>query len=55
MARKNSKLTNEEIFCENSLAARCSVRQHIIRDNLLEYKCAFCGNTGEWLGKEIAL
>lgn len=54
-ARKNQKYDFEEIFCENSLAARHTVRERIINHNLIDYQCAFCGNTGEWLGKEIAL
>ena len=55
MARKNQRYDLEELFCENSLATRHTVRERILKDNLIEYKCALCGNTGQWLGKEIAL
>lgn len=34
---------------------RSVVRKYIIRNNKVEYKCVFCGNTGIWLGKEIGL
>lgn len=45
----------EDIFCEHSPVSRHTIRARIIRENLFEYKCAICGNTGEWMGKEIAL
>lgn len=44
-----------EIFTENSNVARTTVRRYILTYNLIEYKCVFCGNQGEWLGKEIPL
>ena len=44
-----------EVFSENSKAPRYKVRKYVIRDSLIPYKCAFCGNTGEWLGKPMAL
>ena len=49
------KNTFEYIFCDNSKATRSCAKQTILRDNLLEYKCALCGNTGEWNGKELVL
>jgi 5-methylcytosine-specific restriction endonuclease McrA len=52
---KLEKNSNSEIFVENSLTSRSTVKQRIISDNLLEYKCILCGNTGEWLGKKISL
>lgn len=44
-----------EIFTENSNVARTTVRRYILTYNLIEYKCVFCGNQGEWLGKEMPL
>lgn len=35
--------------------SRCTVKKYIIRNNIIPYKCAFCGNTGYWNGKEISL
>lgn len=32
-----------------------SIKEKIIREGLLEYKCTCCGNTGEWYGKTISL
>jgi len=50
------KYSDEELFVENSAyvgIARMKIR--IIRDGLLDYVCAECGNTGEWNGKKITL
>lgn len=46
-----------DIFVENSKYSRSTARKRIIRDNLLEYKCAIqgCGNTGIHIGKPLAL
>lgn len=44
-----------ELFAENSTRPRSKVRKYIIRDNLIPYECAMCGNKGEWLGKPMAL
>lgn len=45
----------EEVFAEGSRSSRSIVRRYIIRDKLIPYECAFCGNTGEWLGRPMAL
>lgn len=50
-----SKLTDEDVFCKNNTKARVVIRKYIIRNNSIEYKCAMCGNTGEWMGKTISL
>lgn len=49
------KYTLDELFKDNSDISRKVVRQYIIRHNILEYRCNFCGNTGEWLGKTMPL
>jgi len=51
----NPKYEPETIFTKDSLVTRKVVREFIIRNNSIPYECAFCGNTGEWMGKEIAL
>lgn len=45
----------EECFCENSKIARHSVKEKIIKDNLIPYKCDLCGNTGSWNGQLLSL
>lgn len=49
------RLTFEEMFCENSSASRHIVKRYLVRTKLIEYKCAGCGNDGEWNGKELSL
>lgn len=44
-----------DIFCENSKVSRKCAKATIIKDKLLEYKCALCGNDGIWNSKELVL
>ena len=52
---KLKKATNDELFIENSICGRSSVKKRIIEDNLIDYKCFKCGNIGEWMGEKITL
>ena len=46
----------DEILCSNSTYANISrLKTRLVKENVLEYKCAFCGNTGEWLGHLMTL
>lgn len=45
----------DEVFAEGSTRSRETVRRFIIRDKLIPYECAFCGNKGEWLGNPMSL
>lgn len=45
----------EECFCEESKIARHAVKRKIINEHLIEYKCAICGNTGEWNDQKLVL
>lgn len=47
--------SDEEVFVKNSTIYRQSLRRRIVAHNLIEYKCARCGNTGQWLGSELPL
>lgn len=55
---KNNRITGTKITiddcCENSKRAT-GIKDFILRENLLEYKCAICGNIGEWQGKKLTL
>lgn len=42
-------------FCENSTRATKNIKNFILKNNLLLYKCQCCGNTGQWLDKELIL
>jgi len=55
--RIKSKYTKEEIFCVNSQKFRGRLKELIIKEKLIEYKCSgdgcFC--VDNWLGKPITL
>ena len=40
----------EEVLIENSPVSRHVLIRYLNRFNVLEYKCALCGNIGEWQG-----
>ena len=45
----------EDILCKNSNHTRAVIRRYIIKNNIIPYKCAKCGNTGEWQGEPLSL
>ena len=52
----NKPIENEEdILCENSPHARKVVREFVLKNNIIPYKCSYCGNEGEWQGKPLSL
>jgi hypothetical protein len=53
--RIKSIFNKEEVFIENSKVRRGRIKELIIKENLIEYKCDGCGNCGEWMGKKIVL
>jgi len=54
-ARWSSKeKTVEEVFVQNRYFTQSSLRNKVLKYNLLDYKCS-CGNVGEWNGKELVL
>lgn len=50
----NQKKKSEEIFIKNSLAHPSTIRNRIIKENIITYKCK-CGNAGQWLGQKMTL
>ena len=49
------KLTNQEVFVENSTYARHHIKKRIIEGRMIKYECSFCKNEGEWMGKKLSL
>ena len=47
-------ISDSDLFCENSKHPRNILRNRIIKNNLIPYKCAICGTT-EWLGRNLSL
>ena len=52
---KSIRLLNEEVFIENSTYARHHIKKRIIEQEMIPYECFNCGNTGEWMGKQLPL
>lgn len=50
-----SKVSNEELFTENNIHGRCTLKKRIIKEKLIPYKCACCGIDPIWNGKELVL
>lgn len=49
------KLSNEDVFIENSYYARHHIKQRCIDQKLIPYICVECGNLGNHNGKELSL
>lgn len=47
--------TNEELFVENSTSIGKTIKERIIKEKLIKYKCACCKNEGEWMGIKLTL
>lgn len=46
----------KDILIENSNYQNLSsLKERILKENLLEYRCQICGNTGEWQNKPLVL
>ncbi len=50
-----ARVSNAEIFVENSTYNRSHLRQRIIKERLLPYSCVWCGITDFYNGKPISL
>ena len=46
---------DKDIFCENSSFSRQHLKERIIKNNLIIYKCEKCENEGEWKGEKLSL
>lgn len=49
------KITNEELFTQNNNHSRAVVKKRILKQNIIPYKCAICGQEPIWNGKELVL
>ena len=50
-----TKIPLEEILVENSDFCRTHLKERLVKENILEYKCVVCDNKGEWLGNKLSL
>ena len=46
---------DSDVFVENSTYARHKLKERIIAQNLIDYRCDCCGMVGEWQGKKLVL
>lgn len=53
-SRGKSIVPNEKIFTENSYYSNELIKQRIVKDNLLDYRCNKCG-IDEWQGETLVL
>jgi Zn finger protein HypA/HybF involved in hydrogenase expression len=53
-AKGKQIIPNESVFCENSLYSNEMVKQRIVVNNLIDYKCNKCG-IEEWCNETIIL
>lgn len=49
------KKKNEEVFIKNSTAARSTLKNRIIKENIIKYECLKCKNDGNWLNEKLSL
>lgn len=54
-SRIASKYKYDEIFIENSKVKRDQIKNIIIKEKLIEYKCLECDNEGIWNNKILSL
>lgn len=48
------KYSDEEYYVKNSVRGS-GLKRRILKDHKIEYKCALCGNNGQWRGYKISL
>ncbi len=52
----SAKYSLEEIMVENSTYQNITkLKERIIREDIIPYKCAICGNNGEWNSQKLVL
>lgn len=49
------KYSPENLFVKNSSVASITIRNYLLRYELIKYECSECGCNGFWRDKEIAL
>ncbi len=55
ITKKDRSIKHVNLFCENSSSTRATVKERILKENLLEYKCSLCELTTQWNNKLLVL
>ena len=50
-----NKVPNEQLFVKDSVHSRFIVKNRIIKEKIIEYKCRDCPCDGMWYGKKLSL
>lgn len=50
-----NKMPDEVYFAKDTPHSGTHIRDRLLKDGLMEYHCACCGNTGEWNGQPLVL
>lgn len=52
----NARYTLDEILVKNSSYANmATLKNRLLKEGVIEYKCVICGNIGEWNNKSLTL
>ncbi len=54
-AKIKLRWNDERVYCEHSKYPRQKLKNRIIKENLIEYICEICKNTGEHMGEKLSL
>ena len=52
---KKLRHSDDIVYCENSTFPRHKLKERIIKEKLIEYKCSSCDNDGNWNGNKLSL
>lgn len=54
---KNRKYpdSNKKVFVKNSKVGKQTLKRRVLKEKILEYKCAWCDNNGQWNDKKLSL
>jgi 5-methylcytosine-specific restriction endonuclease McrA len=52
---KKLRHSDDIVYCENSTYPRHKLKERIIKEKLIEYKCGSCDNNGNWNGNKLSL
>lgn len=57
MFNSNFKVDNieKDIFAIDSIVSKATIKKYILKNNLINYSCQKCKNTGEWLNSKLSL
>lgn len=55
LGRSPLRLENSQVFVEGSSYPRHRLKERILEEEMIQYRCACCGIGPEWLGKPMPL